>query len=174
MGLDITAHERIVLRADLDRHAMEQLYKPSQPWRFDWLYPFPGQGEFATRADGIVEGCYESTGEIHTFGAGSYSGYNRWREQLALMLGTTPEAIWRDPKPGPFVELINFGDNEGVIGPKTSAKLAADFAQWASKAETFGVGLGLAEGPWFIAKYRDWQRAFEIAARHGAGCVHFH
>ena len=35
----------------------------------------------------------------------------------------------------PFVELLNFSDCEGFIGPKTSAKLHADFLEWDEKAK---------------------------------------
>lgn len=163
MGLDITAYEKVTLiRAD----------EPGVDWDeedgTDQLY----STHWPERADGLVDGVYRYGGEVLGFRAGSYSGYNRWREDLAKLLGTTPEKVWSDPKPGPFLELIAFADNEGVIGPVTSAKLARDFAEYAGKAETFAATLPLSDGPYWLGKYRSWQRAFEIAAKGGA--VKFH
>jgi hypothetical protein len=61
------------------------------------------------------------------------------------------------------VELINFADNEGIIGTTACAKLAKDFAEHAAKAGRNG---------WCAKLYRDWQTAFEMAA--DGGCVDFH
>jgi hypothetical protein len=40
----------------------------------------------------------------------------------------TAEQVWAARPEGPFVELIDFADNEGMIGPRAAAKLAKDFA----------------------------------------------
>lgn len=71
------------------------------------------------------------------FRAGSYGGYGEWRRQLAALVGCSASAIWKGGTAPAFRELIHNADNEGVIGPKTCAKLAKDFADWQSRAEAF-------------------------------------
>ena len=69
-----------------------------------------------------------------------YAGYSAWRRQLSLLsLGVEPEEVWEYPRRfrgKPFADLIDFPDGAGpIIGPKTSAKLYADFVAFASKAK---------------------------------------
>ena len=91
-----------------------------------------GRDEFGTRPD-LSEGEYvESDDSIYRgFRAGSYSGYNRWRENLSMSIhGVMPSIIWNSPEKyagKEFFEIINFSDCEGCFGPKFSAKLHADF-----------------------------------------------
>lgn len=120
--------------------------------------------DFKAQADGLKEGIYRFK-ESGGFGAGSYSGYNSWRADLARLIGKTDTDIWHNPAPGPFFELINFSDCEGVIGPKTSAKLAQDFKRWQKKADKHG-------DEWWRAKYAAFRKAFEKASDNG--CVKFH
>jgi hypothetical protein len=121
----------------------------------------------------LVSGKYRTAApnETVSFRAGSYSSYNYWREQLAAVVGTTTAAIWNhELKPVAFGELIDFADNEGTIGPKTSAKLAKDFAQWEARVEEHAKMLE--DGAEFMKLYRIWRLAFATAARGGA--VKFH
>jgi hypothetical protein len=128
--------------------------------------------DFAARADGLTSGIYRvsTTGG---FRAGSYGGYNEWREELARLAGYPAvgsdvrhqhaQGAW-DADGGPFHELINFSDCEGLIGPITSAKLAEDFAAFQDKVP--------ADAGWFAEQYAHWRVAFDTAAR--GGFVHFH
>lgn len=163
MGLDISAYRRI----KADPMATEDSWQTHAR-----IYVNP---DFPTRADGITEGWYsyaESTG----FRAGSYSGYGEWRDLLAKLAGypATREGsrhshsagAWK-AEGGPFWELINFSDCDGVIGPVTSWKLAADFAEWDERAKAFAE-----TRQWFYELYRSWREAFEMAADSGA--VEFH
>src|SRR5437763_1488505 len=142
MGLDITAASKIKwIAATL----------PDEGSYGDYFWVGAQPDEFEAQADGLEPGLYETADEID-FRAGSCSGYNEWREQLAQFAGyparpaNFAEAVpGRLPKEhsagawattgGPFWELINFSDCEGVIGPKTSAKLAQDFAEYQVKAD---------------------------------------
>jgi hypothetical protein len=157
MGLDISAYSkirRLPLPTDED-HSGEHAR----------IYPNP---DFPEQAEGIEDGYYEYEHGMD-FRAGSYSGYNEWRNELARLAGYAP--VERDHSPyaagawqkksGPFWELINFADNEGCIGPKTSAKLAKDFAEFQHNAD-------LHPDEWFRAKYAEWRKAFELAADAGA------
>jgi len=135
---------------------------------------------------------YESTSNSQhgSFGAGSYSGYNQWRNELAIMAGYNgAEEVWQDEsfdsfkrfnlrkdkldyiigdpveKVKPFYELINFSDAEGYIGSEVSKKLYQDFVDFDEKAKNHTEG-------WFYRKYCEWKEAFRIASNNGA--VGFH
>jgi hypothetical protein len=159
MGLDVTAVERIALVAPIDQETDEE--------GVVCVYENP---DFPKQADGLAPGWYRAEGRRHDFRAGSYSPYGVFREMLAMLVGRTTEAIWADHAPGPFYELIDFADNEGAIGPKTSRKLAGDFVVWQDRAKTYAETLG-ENGPGFLELYSDFRKAFEIAA--GSGVVLF-
>lgn len=165
MGLDVTAYERVTMRGPWPQSNAE--WNTVEENEEAALYVNP---DFPAQADGMKSGRYATSGGTKSVAAGSYSGYNRWREQLAALVGTTPQVVWESPTPGPFVELINFSDCEGVIGPRTSAKLANDFDTWEERAATYGEDL--LDGDWWMTKYREWQAAFKLAANTGA--VDFH
>lgn len=116
------------------------------------------------RMDGLPEGIYEALGEQFHFRAGSYSGYNQWRRQLALTFARMePEVIWNHDDhelEAPFVELINFSDCDGAIGPATSKKLAKDFDDYVGVA-----GEQMDEYDFRI--YLNFLHAFTIAADDG-------
>lgn len=125
---------------------------------------------------GLEDGrCYELSGLDFGFRAGSYSGYNEWRDNLAQRaLGVSAETVWADERTyatEPFFELINFADNEGSIGPEAAADLAADFRDLRAKVN----GLPLDdpdEEAWFMACYDNFAHAFDLVAR-GNGLVSF-
>lgn len=158
MGLDITYHRSVTFLRPKDEDG-------EYDWRGgeDALYVNP---DFVERADGLETGIYRVEGG-GGFRAGGYGGYNEWRRQLAEQIGGyTPESAWggHGGASTPFVELVNFSDCEGVIGPITSAKLARDFAAHRAKADEIGG--------WFAEQYGNWQTAFEAAA--DGGVVIFH
>lgn len=158
MGLDISAYSRI-------------RFVHGEDARTDECYDGPHiavYGEdFPERLDGLVPGCYTSDLPGIRFHAGSYEGYNSWRAWLCqYALGVQPELVWKAPEDfagRPFVELVNFADNEGTIGPVTSAKLAKDFANHHPPPASDG---------YYVEKYDEWHRAFTLAANDG--CVMFH
>jgi hypothetical protein len=121
--------------------------------------------EFVDWADGIQEGCYSGTFAT-TFGAGGYGSYNEWRAQLCRMAhGVEPDVLWENPaewKGKSFYELIDFADDHGTIGPKTSAKLYRDFVAWQDKAQTQD-----SEVEDFSELYRLWMEAFRLASQDG-------
>jgi hypothetical protein len=156
MGLDISAYEKVTLVHPTNAYN-EEYELPNH--RF--LYQSPG---FIAQADGLVTGHYKVEGEEIHFRAGSYSGYNHWRNTLSLMLGKPAEEVWENPVPGP----IHFSDCEGIIGPKTSAKLAKDFAEWEEKAAIFFNAQPEYQYPdWIISKYNDFHKAFVLASNGG-------
>ncbi|MCG7985085.1 MAG: hypothetical protein JAY90_20335 [Candidatus Thiodiazotropha lotti] len=161
MGLDITAYSNLELAAgDVDPNDTE-----------DSVVSFYVNPDFPRRAGDIVDDqAYQFKNE-EDFYAGSYGGYNQWRETLAEIAGypkgqtengveSYAATVWRDPKPGPFMELINFSDCEGVIGTEISTKLAKDFAEYQDKADD--------QDEFFKKKYALWRSAFEMASKNGA------
>lgn len=169
MGLDITAYSKIKIEPNgLDKDGDVK----------DWdnhftVYINP---YFPGRADGLQEQIAYSYGEAHGFRAGSYSGYNRWREQLAKMAGYPAVEVERYGRKdyhhdagafaatsGPFWELINFSDCEGVLGSAVCKRLLVDFDRFADEAE---------KDSYFDASYRDWHKAIRLGADDG--CVTFH
>lgn len=159
MGLDVTAFEIVELvKADPTEEERDAA-DGDDCIRF--LYPL---APFAKHCDGLPEGLYRVNGKVLSGFSRSYSGYNRWREGLAALIGTTPEDLWEaDPPSGPFLELIHNADNEGFIGPTTSAKLAKDFADWMGKAEKHRP-----DDPRWLEGYRKLAGMFALAAGRGA------
>jgi hypothetical protein len=115
----------------------------------------------------IQGGCFAATPrtEVHGFRAGSYGGYNQWREDLARQFNG-PTITDADPDK-PFYELIYFADNEGCIGPEAAADLFIDFT----------MHFGLYDPKcWYPdaarQSYGDWTRAFALAAENGLVVFH--
>lgn len=159
MGLDITAYKnlKVVENPQVDEDG--ELLNWETEWQpgvsMEWSEKhFPGRGE------GIDYKAVYTWEEGYGFHAGSYSGYNWWRSKLE-------EFAEGDS----FQELINFADNEGVIGPVVSKKLLKDFTENEERVVKFADTLG-DKGEWWINKYKEWEKAFEMAADNGA--VDFH
>lgn len=161
MGLDITAYQQLTEDKDGDIIL----------WIND---DFPG------RADPFDDPklCFTAT-KTYEFRAGSYSGYNGWRDQLAKLAGypstdhPSPHQkgesshaayVWKNHPEGPFAELIDFADNEGTLGTKVCQKLLQDFKEFEAKAKQ--------EDGYFWAKYQEWTKAIELAADNGAVAFH--
>lgn len=151
MGLDIVALREV------------QWHPPADDWDYHVFRSAHPNPYFADRADGLKDGLYSFTSD-YSFRAGSYGGYNRWREWLsALALGVAPEKVWNDYETwvgSPFVELIDFSDCEGLIGPKTSEKLAQDF-------ETFLAVAERDRDDYYLTTYRHFANAFGMASHDG-------
>lgn len=171
MGLDITWYRGIARAAESEGRDEDGL-------PLDGFNSFYLNSDFPGRADDITEGAIYSFEEEGDFCAGSYGGYNRWRDDLAKLAGyaATPHArygstetrhdagAWQASS-GPFWELINFSDCEGTIGTAVSAKLSADFAKYQPKADSH-------PNEYFRERYARWRNAFDKAAQ--SGCVAFH
>ena len=145
---------------------------------------------FERHSEGLPDSelVYSDDGEYFSFRAGSYSGYGEWRNDLAIAAGYEggSEEVWMKADGGaygfPFEELINFPDNEGVIGPVVSQKLYDDFVnyeeeinhtidQWYLKMVP-GKEYAGEDMQWFKNKYKDWKHAFDIARQNGMVIFH--
>jgi hypothetical protein len=159
MGLDITAYKNLkkVENPKLDESGYpvnwENQWKPGGS--MEWSESvWPGKG-YPVDPDAVY-----GWGEEFNFRAGSYSGYNSWRAELNNFKGGTA-----------FQEMIDFADNEGVIGSELSKKLYDDFMNNLTDARAYAKTLGC-DAEWFMDKYMDWLKAFEFASENGA--VDFH
>lgn len=179
MGLDITAYQDLT-KLDCVFSADGEPIDPQSraPIEGDYYHAYINP-DFPDQAGGIDDRAVYRYEKSMRFRAGSYGGYNRWREELARLAGyPTAEynyhgsieqrhdaGCWAAGS-GPFFELICFSDCEGVIGSATAAKLAKDFAEFRQLADNEG------EDEYWRGLYAEWQKAFEMAAQNGA--VHFH
>lgn len=164
MGLDITAYRQLTLVPDVERDDDNNPVDCRNLWHAHPVSIEWAEQHFPGRSEGVVPDATYSYFEKFDFRAGSYGGYGDWRRELAERAGyRSADDVHKGnyPDGGPFYELINFGDNEGVIGPKVSAKLATDFQAMR------GQVLEDADSC-FVQKYESWQRAFEMAADGGA------
>lgn len=172
MGLDITAYRKLTAVRQLTQKEIEwgepedgsitlRHFNPHYP---EQQKPFEETPTAFTAEDEMG------------FRAGSYGGYNAWRNELARMAGYgRAETAWAGETNSngrrPFIELIHFSDCEGIIGWPVAAKLAGEFAECQSIAETH-ICEDPSDGQWFRDLYAEWRRAFEMAADGGA--VEFH
>ncbi len=152
MGLDITVYTDAVLTTEDNEDSV---------WCFN-------AKEFEARRGNMAEGNYLAT-EFDGFRAGSYGGYNAWRNTLCqTVYGILAEEFWAT-KPndftGPFAEIINFSDCEGFLGTSICSKLADDFDEHYDR-------LAALDGDhfWNLDKWRDGLRQ----AGSNNGMVRFH
>lgn len=160
MGLDVTAYRSLVpvtgAEVDEDGYPIDH----ERMWLFhadfvEWMNDYsPGLTE------GLIGGTVYAHSESYAFRAGTNGGYEVWLDRLAEMAGYESP-----PESGAFAELMDILDNEGVIGPVVSAKLANDFLEWERDAERYAHSIGSNS---FLALYRCWKKAFEMASDGGA------
>lgn len=179
MGLDITAYKGLkklnVVFNDEGEPLDAENHEPIEDYLKVWVNPdFPG------RADDLEDRGVYAFADAEACLSMGYGGYNHWRDALAKMAGypLTPYKNWGtvdhshaaacwdpDGAKGPFCELINFADNEGVIGPAVCAKLLKDF-------EAFDEQAKQVDRPHFYQHYADLRDGLKLAAE--GGCLHFH
>jgi hypothetical protein len=165
-GLDVFAYDnlKIVQSPKLDANGdpvgdKQILFKPV---------------DFPERFAGLEKGKVYRYASVFEFRAGSYSGYTYWRNELAKLAGykATPfklagkvelrydATVWTLKK-GPFWELIDFSDAEGVIGPQSCKRIHADFVQFKDAAARH-------PDPAFRSSYDTWFKAVTKCANNGA------
>jgi len=168
MGLDIAAHSK--LRKVVGVPPPFPLNSHGRP---DWdqidemhaVFPYVNP-DFPDHARDLEQAAYHVEGLSYRFPCGSYRNYNAWRESLCRKaLRILPQQIWDNPGAfagRPFVELINFSDCEGCIGPTVAAKLYRDFLDHDEKLIQRASDR---DQHWEM--YQDFMRAFELAQDGG-------
>lgn len=178
MGLDITAYSNLRY---IGRHAgdedQEHGYNAEVTHTEGYSYSdFPhalvGPYKVAQSADVdsfITVGCFEITEktETHGFRAGSYSGYNRWRDELRMAFN--PDTAVEVP----FHKLICFADNEGTLLTSACRDLLVDFETHREQWRDHLVSrFDAPQTKHYAELYEDWAHAFKLAAE--CGLVDFH
>ena len=167
MGLDITAYKNVKLIGAAQSY---EEYEENYDWReTDYIETWV-PNHFGDAYAGTIPGSVYEAEDSFGFRAGSYSGYNYWRNWLSItFLGVSAQEVWDNAETysnKPFWRLIEFADNEGVIGPIWSAKLAIDFANHQATVDALPCE------QWLKDCYAYWRKAFEMAAQNGY--VKFH
>lgn len=156
MGLDVSAYTK--LREVDPPDGQRDLFTGITQDELDETEKcFPG------RSEGVKAGIYAHGGELH-FRAGSYTGYGEWRDWLTKW---ATKHWHKNGKETPFAELIEFFDNEGIIGPVVAAKLADDFAKYCGEARQYA-----GEEFWDFSLYCRFWCACMLAADQGAILFH--
>lgn len=157
MGLDVIAFKKMSVVKNAEYDECGNLVHFDTQWMPGSLMKW-SEEHFPGRAEGLDANAVYEYESVFMFRAGSYSEYNEWRDKLEAFKGE--EA---------FQELINFPDNEGVIGPVVAKKLYEDFKKYKCKAISYAnENLEEEDKSWFISKYQEWQIAFEYASANGA------
>ena len=178
MGLDIGAMSGLKdAPGKICDEDWEIIDEKTGEWEDGKFYVANINPDFKEQAEGLEANKVYGYEEYFNFRAGSYGGYNQWREMLCNMaLGLDPNDLWnhKDKYKGePFYELINFSDCEGTIGSVTCKKLFNDFKKFRARAKGYSNGLPPSyDGEYWFQKYEEWMKAFKMGADNG--CVDFH
>ena len=153
MGLDITAYKNIRIR-ELEKDEEGEYY-------------FCNSGFEQSNMN--IENKYVNIDfdEEFDFRAGSYSGYNHFRNSLCLASNNiTDEDLWNsENKTLKFYWLINFSDCEGYIGTDYCKILYDEFVKYEKE-----IKLTLDE--YHHRTYDNFKEAFRLALNNGL--VSFH
>ena len=182
MGLDIMVCSKLERVPEEEWSHIDRGDLWEYAWDKEWVMLSENYDCFADRAYPLQTAVpYDSSGNGMSFRAGSYSGYNEWRDQLARMAGYTSAAeVWNkcnvdETFDGPFVKLINFSDCEGTLGTQVAKALYEDFVEFEERAIDWAdkhlSDEGYNERKWFLEKYDDWKEACQLAADNG--CIIF-
>jgi hypothetical protein len=189
VGLDITFYEKVERVGD---HATSWLENGEEMSCYDLdhqrAYIWP-EGTFLCTQRGLdKEFCYISRGRTASWHA-SYSGYSIFR--AALMGMVRPDLLRKDDEPGyksetgfyprlwditddaefraiPFIELLDFADNEGVFTGEVAAKLLHDFEVWLPEAERPDFGQYFpAWQDHMLGKYLEYMEGLRLVSLDG-------
>jgi hypothetical protein len=172
MGLTVFAASRI----DLSRNYYPGLSDSAEdgPAEGNEFY-LATSGEDSLHEDGLPFGIFRYDGEYQQFRVGPYSSFSEFKGLLIQMTGRTAYELCatleakrlRTESSFPFGGLI-CSACPGAIGPKTSARLAKEFADWEPSVAALAATLREGERDWFLEMYREWKLAAELAADGGA------
>lgn len=110
---------------------------------------------------------YRWGGKKMKFGTSTYEEYFEFKNHLAQIAGfENLEELWGCGQPAFFIELINFSNTEGTIGPIICRKLYNDFKDNYDIAGQYF--LRLEDGKKFWVHYQNWCRSLSVARQNGA------
>ena len=175
MGVGITAYSKLK-KAMCHFNEHSEPIDPKTGEYLDGVVQFYVNPSFPGRADDIEDNVayeYEENDGRDSVSY-SYGYYNRLRNELARFAGYSLGQYkqygrmddsycvdcWNG-KTGPFSELINVSDCEGVIGASVSAKLSSDFENRMADIESH-------DDEQFIRFFKSMASIFKIASNGGA------
>jgi hypothetical protein len=163
MSLDILAYKglkKVSKKSEIDCECIQTYCEENNLNNFRLNAAFPKAAEDID--EDYIYSAEDCFGDVMGKSCGSYGV---WRNELAQLIGhVDQQSAWTHPVDGPFVELINFSDCEGIIGTKVSKKLAMDFS-------AFELSCLEEKDEDFIHYYNQLKKAFEFASDDG--CVWF-
>lgn len=170
MGLDVYVYKDVeFIEVDeivSDENEYYLLSKSGKRYEEDEFYSLYFNPHFPNQSKDIPSTAFVYKSYDFSMRAGSYGGYNKWRSQLAALVGygeidKSQEADMNAFKctVGPFINLIRFSDCEGVISSTVSKQLAAEFEMYEEQAKKQDV--------FFYNKYLEFKKVFEIASENG-------
>lgn len=156
MGLNITAYSNIKKEVNRENMDLDECYENN--WTYFYIHT---DKDCYQHIDIDSEYAYSYDDSVK-MRAGSYGGYNSWRNLLREFSKTLP--VDADGYYA-FYELINYSDCEGVIGTMCSTKLYKDFSDYEEQANLYFQDYDL-------TKYMEWKTMFEFASNNGAVMFH--
>jgi len=165
MGLDISVYTKIQKITDLKKIENGDYF----------AHVTISNDEYDSSFD-IEEGYYDGIGVRHHFRAGSYSGYNLFRNTLSKsILGVPDETVWEkseEYKGKPMYEIISFSDCEGCMGPAVCKKLHNDFVENREKFVQYLKSVGGGSVDHYCSIYDDFTKGFRMVSNEGILIFH--
>ena len=149
MGLDITAYKNIRIR-ELTKDEEGEYYFSNSGFKQSNM-PILENKEIQIEFDDVFD-----------FRAGSYGGYNRFRNQLCLASNNiSADELWKSENENlKFYWLINFSDCEGYIGTDYCKILYDEFIKYEKEVkEKLSID--------YHDKYDKFKEAFKLAFDNG-------
>jgi hypothetical protein len=179
VGLSIFAASNIDWSRDFCREPLDGISRVAEEQHeIDLGAP----GQFRLLEEGLPpSGRFRYEGPRHFIDVGCPEFYRRWRAQLVRLTGHTAHEFWTalhgaaqrwEPwcePPFAFGDLVFLDNGTSVVGPTVGARLAEQFADWEEKA--FAFAATVEEPAAWLRLYRDFRRAFDIAADRGAAVI---
>ncbi len=187
MGLDVTSYSRAIRIGDYPDHpdgldgladydSVQRCYL-LRGQKVASIYP-ASLDDFPHHAMPLTGGIYSFHEQYH-FRAGSYSGYNVFRDWISQqILGKTQDDVChliRDCNPATYpdqgiVWLVYFSDCEGIISGERCEPILAGLEK--HKDRLFAATKSFANSVYYHEKVEDWIKALALAV--DGGFVKFH
>ena len=161
MGLDCTAYSNIKLLHEINKNNEDT----DDFWERGLARLY--MTGFARHSDNLKDGWYEAE-DSYGWCAGSYSGYNRWRNTVSEVgLGVPAKVVWENfdqYEDEGLAWLVHFSDCEGFIGPETSKKILVGLQKIQED--------NLFTDEYDLVKLNHWIIGMTLAANNGAVVFH--
>ena len=175
MGLDVCVYSNIRYVDQYDDNIHADIFEQG-----GYLVTFLNVNNYPKQSEGLINNGIYSYVDFGHWRAGSYSSYSVFRDTLAKVAGYSPRQdteqkpykhcldLWEGVvTEGPFAELINFSDCEGIINTECCIKLYNDFDKYLEIALAYQGEYA----EYFKEVYMLFLNGLKIAANEG--CLRF-